>query len=367
MTLRTDPKLRVGVVGLGLASKPHLDGYQSAEGCELAAVCDFAERKVAPVAAARRARGTTDYRSILRDPEIDAVVLLLPHTRHYPVGVEALEAGKHVCMAKPMTVTAEEADGLIYLAADAGLTLAVAESTRYVRAYIEAERIIRDGELGEIRMVRGFIADQILDEWADESDETQAWKREPHGCGAILDCAPHMFDLLTWIFGEVETMQASARGWVPTIPLDNHSVITGRMVSGELFSVEICSLTEYPRGERVEIYGSKGTLIIDQVLDPPMVLYRNDRDLRGSAVAGVPYDIQGWKAESTRATALDFVESVRARRPPGVTAEESRYVVSLVERAYESVASGGLEIDARHSRTADRHRRPGATGRTGSA
>jgi predicted dehydrogenase len=261
--------------------------------------------------------------------------------------MEALESGKHVCMAKPVTVTAVETDGLIELAVDAGLTLAVAESTRYVRAYIEAERIVRDGELGDIRMVRGFIADQILDEWADEGDETQAWKREPHGCGAILDCAPHLFDLLTWFFGEVETIQASARGWVPDIPLDNHSVVTGKMVSGELFSVEICSLTEYPRGERVEIYGSEGTLIIDQVLDPPMVLYRNDRDFRGSAVAGVPYDIQGWKAESTRATALDFVEAVRFQRPPGVTAEESRYVVSLVERAYESVASGGLEIDAR--------------------
>lgn len=338
--------VRVGVIGLGLAGRPHLDGYESAPGCELAVVCDVAESKLEPVVEARGVRGTTGYRSILADPDIDAVVLLLPHPLHHPVGAEALRAGKHVCLAKPMTVSAAEADELIEIAANAGLTLFVAESTRYVRAYVEAERMIRDGELGDVRMIRAFIADQVLDEWADEEDETQAWKREPHGCGAILDCGPHLFDLLVWLFGDVESVQASARSWVPGIPLDNHSVVTGRMAGGELFTIEICSLTEYPRGERVEIYGSEGTLIIDQVLDPPMVLYRNDRDLRGSAVAGIHYDIERWKAESTAATAHDFVEVLRTGRPPRVSVEDSRYVVSLIERAYESVASGGVRVDA---------------------
>ena len=97
----------------------------------------------------------------------------------------------------------------------------------------------------------------------------------------------------------------------------------------------------------MEIYGSGGTLIIDQVLNPPMVLYRNDRDLEGTPVAGIPYDITGWKAESIRATAADFVEAVRTGRAPGVTGEESKYVVDLVQRAYESAARGGLSVDGR--------------------
>jgi len=50
-------------------------------------------------------------------------------------------------------------------------------------------------------VVRGFIPDQILDEWADRNDDTQAWKREPHGCGAIMDCEPHSHYLLKWFFG----------------------------------------------------------------------------------------------------------------------------------------------------------------------
>lgn len=339
--------LGVGVVGLGLVSRAHLDGYEQTEGCRLVSVCDASQEKVDAITAARGVSGTTDYTELLADPDVDAVALLLPHAIHHEVAKAALAAGKHVCVEKPITVTPEEAQDLIDLAGERGLTLAVAENTRYVGAYIEAERLIREGELGAIRVIRGFIPDQILDEWADTEDETQAWKREPYGCGAIMDCAPHMFDLLTWYFGEVAELQAFARGWVPEVELDNHSVVAGRMLDGPLFSIELCSLTEYPRGERVEIYGSGGTLIIDQVLNPPMVLYRNDRDLDGTPVEAISYDITGWKSESIRATATDFVDAVRAGREPGVTAEESKYVVSLVQRAYESAASGGLVVDGR--------------------
>ena len=215
--------LGIGVVGLGLVSTAHLDGYEQAEGCRLVRVCDVSQEKVAAVAAARAVRGTTDYAEVLAAPDVDAVAVLLPHPIHHEAASAALAAGKHVCVEKPITVTPDEARDLIETARERGLTLAVAENTRYVRAYIEAERLVREGELGEIRMVRGFIPDQILDEWADMDDETQAWKREPYGCGAIMDCAPHMFDLLTWFFGEVSELQAFARGWVPEVELDNHS------------------------------------------------------------------------------------------------------------------------------------------------
>ena len=333
--------IRVGVIGLGLVSSPHLDGYEEAEGCELAVVCDLSPEKTQAVSEQRGVPGTTDPESVIADPEIDAVALLLPHQLHHRYALMALEAGKHVCVEKPITVTAAEADELIAAAREAGLTLAVAENTRYVRAYIEAEKLVRDGTLGEIRAIRGFIPDQILDEWADLEDTTQAWKREPGGCGAIMDCAPHMLDLIAWFFGDVDRLEAFGQGWVPEVDLDNHGVIMGRMADGgPFFSLEFMSVTEYPRGERVEIYGSEGTLVIDQTLDPPMVLHRGAGDRHGSAIESISYDIDGWKPESIRATALDFIDAVRTGRSPGVTAEESRYVVSLVERAYASIAAG---------------------------
>ena len=229
-------------------------------------VCSISQEKVAAVAAARAVRGTTDYAEVLAAPDVDAVAVLIPHPIHHEAASAALAAGKHVYVEKPITVTPDEARDLIETTTERGLTLAVTENTRYVRAYIEARaarsrgRARRDPHRPGVR-----VPDQILDEWADMDDETPAWKREPSGCGAIMDCAPHMFDLLTWFFGEVSDCSI-ARGWVPEVELDNHSVITGKMVDGPLFALSCArSRRVYPRSERGNVLrGSGGTLIINQ-------------------------------------------------------------------------------------------------------
>lgn len=334
--------LRIGVVGLGMVSPPHLDGFAEADGAEVVVVCDEVAERAEAVQAARGVPAVTDYRDVLADGGVDAVALLLPHQIHYPVARDALEAGKHVYLEKPFTVHEHEAAELIRLAAERGLTLAVAENTRFVDAYLAAEGIVRSGRLGEIRQVRGFIPDQIIDEWADEPD---GWKRQPHGAAAIMDCAPHMLLLLLWLFGDVESLQAIGLPYVPGVALDNLGIIAGRLVTGTLFSVEFSSVTEYPRGERVEIYGAEGTLLIDQVLDPPVVLYRGDTDPKGTPVGEVPYDLARWKRRSIEACARDFVAAVREGRPAAVDLEQARQTVRLVACAYESIARGGARVD----------------------
>ena len=191
-------------------------------------------------------------------------------------------------------------------------------------------------------MIRGFIPDQILHEWKDDA---LGWKREPFGGGAIIDCAPHMLYLLTWLLGETEVVQAFARGFVPEIALENHAVICGATKGGTLFAMEFCSVTEYPRGERVEVYGADGAIIIDQVLDPPVVHYRGDQDPKGTPL-DVPYDLGGWKHNSIMAGCQDFVDSIRTGRDAGVDLQQAKYTIRLIEAAYESIRRGGLAVDA---------------------
>jgi predicted dehydrogenase len=325
-----------------MVSPAHLSGFRSAAGAEIVAVCDELQSRAEAVGGGLGVPAPTDYRDVLADDDVDAVALLLPHQIHYAVAREALDAGKHVYLEKPFTVHEHEAAALIGLARDRGLTLAVAENTRFVQAYVVADEIVRSGRLGEIREVRGFIPDQILDEWAEEPT---GWKRQPDGAAAIADCAPHMFLLLLWLFGRVQSLQAIGLGYVPDVELENLGVVAGRLVTGTLFAFEFSSVTEYPRGERVEIYGSTGTLLIDQVLDPPVVFYRGDADPKGSPVNEVPYDLGAWKRRSIEAAAADFVAAVREGRPAAVDLEQARTTVQLVECAYESIARDGARID----------------------
>ncbi len=335
--------LGVGVIGLGRISPSHLSGFLKAEDCRLVAVCDRDERKLKDVQSRMNVRSTADHHELLRDPEIEAVALLLPHQVHYAIAKEALEAGKHVLVEKPFTIRESEAQELIDLAKSKGLIVALAENTRFVRAYVAAEKMVRNGELGEIRLVRGFIPDQILDEWADEPD---GWKRQPNGAAVITDCAPHMLYLLIWLFGKIDSLQAISQRYPTEIELETHGIIAGRLANGGLFSIEVASVTEYPRGERVEIYGSKGTLVIDQVLDPPAVFYRGDKDPKGTPVEGVSYDLGGWKRRSIEDGAADFVAAVRAGHQPSISLDDARYTVRLLERAYESIARNGARVNA---------------------
>ncbi len=157
-------------------------------------------------------------------------------------------------------------------------------------------------------MIRGFIPDQILHEWKDDA---LGWKREAFGGGAIIDCAPHMLYLLVLLLGEVESVQAFARGYVPEIALENHAVICGATKGGTLYAMEFCSVTEYPRGERVEVYGSDGAIIVDQVLDPPVVFYRGDQDPKGTPL-DVPYDLAA--GSTTRSWPAARTSSMRSAR-----------------------------------------------------
>ena len=298
----------MGVIGLGLISPAHLSGFGKAAGSRLVMVCDKDPQKLAKVHSSRGVRGTTDHRELLRDPEVDAVALLLPHQLHYAVAKEALEAGKHVLVEKPFTIKESEAADLIDIAARKHLTVALAENTRFVSAYRAAEKMVRAGTLGEIRMVRGFIPDQILDEWLDEPD---GWKRQPNGAAVITDCAPHMLYLLVWLFGKIDSVQAIAQRFLTTTELETHGILAGKLANGGLYSIEVSSVTEYPRGERVEIYGSKGTLVIDQVLDPPAVFYRGAADVKGTPVEGVTYDLGGWKSKSIEAGAASMTRATR--------------------------------------------------------
>ena len=143
MTDRTT--IGVGVVGLGMISRAHLEGYKAASGAELVAVCDIDPARARAEGERYGAKAYTDFAELLADPAVDAVALQLPHQLHHRLAKQALEAGKHVIVEKPLTVTEAEADDLIRTAEAHGVRLAAAENTRFVRAYVELEKVIARG------------------------------------------------------------------------------------------------------------------------------------------------------------------------------------------------------------------------------
>ena len=343
-SLPRSERLGVGLVGLGIISRAHLAGYdRAADRAAVVAVCDQDGDRAAAVARELGARPYTSLADLLEDPEVTAVDLTLPHHVHYEAASAALAAGRHVLVEKPLALTSDECRSLIEQAREASLTLGVAENTRFVAAYLAVERLLRSGALGEPRLARTFISGSEVKRLRDRS----LWKGRAAGSGggAIFDAGPHSFYLLRWLLGELATVRAFHHRLIAESEVDDHAVVAGSLRSGALYSTEYTFTAEIPWGERFELYGSEGSVIVDQLANPPAIHFAGGDDRDGHPLTDVPYNAAGWKIDSIAAGVMDFADAVRAGRAPVVTGADGLHGVLVAERAYESAAAGGIELE----------------------
>lgn len=137
------PPVRVGVVGLRHGAR-HVRGWQQARGSTVSAVCDLDEERIAAALAdaGPGCMATTSYERLLEAPDVDAVVVSVPNDAHAQMAEQALEAGKHVAVEKPMATTGEQAADLVWLAKERGLVLAALHDFRADAAHWAARELV---------------------------------------------------------------------------------------------------------------------------------------------------------------------------------------------------------------------------------
>lgn len=330
-------RLRVGMIGLGGISYAHEAGFaESAERAVIVAVCDIDDKVARGRAEPYRARAYTSYQELVRDPDIDLVDIALPHSLHHPAALAALENKKHVLIEKPIALTSSEALELIHSASEAGVKFTVAENTRFVTAYLEAEKVIKENLLGDIRLVRTLIAGSEVARIKDPS----SWVGSRAEKGVILDSGVHTYYLLKWFFGGVRDIQAFSFNILPESEVEDNATLIGHLVNGAQVVSGLSCTAEAPWTERLEVYGSKGTLVVDQLCNPPAMLFLGPEDVDGRPLEGVPYEPLAWKYLSIVEEVKDFVNAVWEDRTPMVDPMDGYHALRVVEAAYVSAAEG---------------------------
>lgn len=339
VTTAANGSLGIGMIGLGLISWVHEEGYNKlGDACHIVAVCDKDAEMATNRAALHDAVPATDYRTVLEDPRVDVVDITLPHRLHHEVALAAFDAGKHVIVEKPMAVGAPAAHEMIEVSKAAGLTLAVAENTRYVAAYRAAGNLLEQDSLGEIRMVRSLIAGSEVERIRDPD----TWHGKAPDGGVILDSAVHSLYLYKWLFGGILDVTAHASKLVPEGEMEDNALLLGRLAGGGEYQLAVSATMEIPWTERLEIYGSDASLIVDQLADPVVTLFRGGDDAGPSTVDVVAYEPQQWKFTSMFEELSDFVCGIREGRPPLVDPEDTLHALEAAEAAYRSVEIGGV-------------------------
>lgn len=330
-------RIGVGMVGLGGVSYMHEAGYQEIpDRARIVAVCDIEKAEAEGRASPYGAATFTDFEEMVKHPQVELVDICLPHHLHYRAAKSALEAGRNVLLEKPMAPTSAEARDLLELAGRMKVNFTVAENTRYVKAYQEAEKLLAEKKLGEIWLVRTIVCGSEVTRLSNPS----SWltKKETGG-GIILDAGVHTFYLMQWLFGGVKDIRAFTWNRVKGPQVEDNAVMVGHLRNGAEFQFQLSDTVMSPWNERLEVHGSKGSLFIDQLNDPPAKYYLGEDDYDGTRMEGIEYDPTAWKYTSIVEEVKDVVDSILAGRAPLVNPADCLEAVKVVEMALGSASA----------------------------
>jgi UDP-N-acetyl-2-amino-2-deoxyglucuronate dehydrogenase len=332
-----------GLIGCGSIADVHLKALSGIDHARIVAVASRTEQRARGTSERYACGWTTDYREILESPDIDIVCITTGSGSHGRIGMEALQAGKHVLVEKPIAMTADEASAMIGLAVENQLTLSVVSQTRFFPHHQLLKRTIEEGHIGNLLLVevsRPFYRTQA---YYDEAD----WRgTKAEDGGALLNQGIHSIDLLLWLSGKVKSVAGRTATQTHQMESEDMGLAMLTMENGS-FATLMCTTSALPGfPPSINVYGDKGTIkIVGQeithwtVPDIPFPNYENDKT---SGNAGA--DPRNLNSAYHRMQIIDFIESVSQRRKPTVTGEAGRDAVRLIELIHCSSEHGGTPV-----------------------
>jgi predicted dehydrogenase len=334
--LRVDP--RVAVVGLGYWGPNLVRVLIERTDVEVGWICDSDVSRLERFG--RRypsVQLTQDLDEVLDDPCVDGVLLATPVFTHYELTRRCLEAGKHTFVEKPLAPSTAQAEELIALSQDRGLSLMCGHTFLYSPPVRAVRDLIRAGDLGELY----FVSASRVNLGLHQRDVSVIW-----------DLGPHDFSiLLYWLGTAPNTIRATGRdSIVPGIA--DVAFVTMEFGSGLIASVELSWLAP-SKLRRTVIVGSRQMVVYEDGGAEAIKIYDRGVDYKDPETFGEYHlsyrsgDILSPKLETDEPLALqvaDFLRAVRGRERPAHDLSLARDVVRLAEAAQTSLANGGERV-----------------------
>lgn len=229
--------LSMAVIGVKGVGRQHIAGIVDNPRARLTAVADLDEQAVQDTAEKRQIRPYSDYRQMLAEEELDAVIIATPHHLHAPMAINALQTGYHVLVEKPLAIRVSEGDRMVSLAQKREKVLAVGHNYRTFPGNVKLRQIIADDLLGPIH--------RILWQWLENRPESyyqrDIWRStwEHSGGGVLMNQTSHDLDLLCWLFGRPTEVSAIICNRAHRHEVEDTAIANIRFASGALANVQL--------------------------------------------------------------------------------------------------------------------------------
>ncbi|MDD3042730.1 MAG: UDP-N-acetylglucosamine 3-dehydrogenase [Methanosarcinaceae archaeon] len=306
--------IRVGVVGTGAMGKNHVRIYSEMDGVELAGISDVDRERVEAMAAEYGTKPFTDYKQMFSGG-LDAVSIVVPTKLHKQVVLDALEAGLHVLVEKPIADTLENAELMIEAAKKAGKVLMVGHIERFNPAVIKLKEIIDEGHLGKIVSI--------------STRRVGPYNPRIRDVGVILDIGVHDIDIISYLYGrKVNSVYAIAGADIHSF--EDHASILLRLDHEFAGVVETNWLTPH-KVRKLTAIGVKGVAYLDYI--DQTVEVHDSGWVRKAKVE---------KSEPLMNELAHFITCVDSGKEPGTTGEEGKHALEVAQGAIRSYKEESL-------------------------
>ena len=335
--------VRVALVGSKFIASIHAESVRQCPTAELLAVASPGEGSAATFARQFQIpHSFTDYREMLAMPEIDLVIVGVPNFLHCPVTLDALAAGKHVLIEKPLCMNLAEADQMIAAASKAGRKLMYAEELCFAPKYVRLKQLLDSGALGVPTLLK-------QSEKHDGPHAAHFWDMERAGGGVTMDLGCHAIEFFRWMLGRPRIVSVYAQMATQVhgdkTTGDDNALIILEFENGVTALAEESWTKLGGMDDRAEVHGSKGVAYADLLHGNSIETYSacgyDYAVEKAGSTVGWSFTIyeEGWNYGFPQEIA-HFVECVQHDKPPLVTAEDGRAVLEVIFAAYESARTG---------------------------
>ncbi len=344
--------LKVALIGSGfIATQKHLPAWKkNARLARVVALCDV-DAKLAEQIARQFGvpRSYDNLAALLKAEKPDVVDICTPPRTHAPVALEALAAGAHALIEKPMAVNQEECGSIMEAASRAGRKICVAHSDLFYPSFMTARKWVAAGRIGQFRGMRIFLSTPI----DYITSKPEHWAHRLPG-GVIGETGPHVIYLTLAFIPTIREVGVQARKLLPEFPWSPYEDYRLDLIGEHATSsVTLTYATKHWAAE-VDLWGSEGLINVD-LESQSLVLHRRGRLAHSAiasstlrvasqsvkSVAGTAARVLSGRYENTHALLIRlFLESLRNGSDPPVSAGEGREAVRVMNLLVERMRMG---------------------------
>jgi predicted dehydrogenase len=338
--------VKYGVIGCGaIGQRRHIPECVANPDSVLIAVADANPTRVAEIAKKYGCKPYTDYKELLANRDIDAVVVAGPNATHATQTIEGLSAGKHVLCEKPMATTRDEARAMIDAAKQNKKYLMIGLNQRLMPPHVKAKEILTSGRLGNVLTFRTAFKHPGPEGWSVDAAKSWFFQKDKAFMGVTGDLGVHKADLMRWLLGQEFT---EVGGFVTTldkrgpdgelIALDDNAYLTMR-TSGGIIGSMILSWTNYGVEENYTIlYCQKGVLSIGTNPDYGVIVDYRTGEREMYKVGEMSTNIK----QVPSGIIDSFTKAILEGRPPEIDGMEGYRCLDVILTAVEAARDGKI-------------------------